>query len=151
MQEQIQENKPVQPVQLADEKSQMVKELNLLKVDSIKEVQFSKSDDTVLFLKKIENDGLRQELIVQNLSVDTTQTINIEYKSALEGIFIQKFEFINENLIYCLHMTFIEDDYSNGDVYLLRMDINKKNGVFTATYDIEEDTISSLGFLGTRV
>jgi hypothetical protein len=138
-----------QPVQNPEQKAPADRGLSLLKVERIKEVSFSKSDDTVLFLKEIESDGLSQQLIVQNLSTNATQNITIKYTSELVGNYIRKFEFINENLIYCLQLNFSDEQYDDNEgVYLVRMDIRKDDGKFTTKYNLE-DSDSSIAFIGT--
>lgn len=137
------------PVQNPEQKAPEDRDLSLLKVERINEVSFSKSDDTVLFLKQLESDGLSQQLIVQNLSTNATQNITIKYTSELVGNYIRKFEFINENLMYCLHLNFNDEQYDHNEgVYLVRMDIGNDNGKFTTSYNLEESD-SSFAFIGT--
>lgn len=126
-----------------EEKAPKPQDIELLKVNSIQEVQFSKSDDVVLYLKERSKDLKTQELIVQHLNTKEIQEITIKYQEALQGQYKQVFEFINKTTMFCMHF-----DKTEGAVSLLRMKIEETDGKYVMEYDMHT-TGHELGWHGT--
>lgn len=139
----MEEIPPVTQAPKAEEKAPKPKDIELLKVDSIQQVQFSKSDDTVLYLKERSEDLKTQELIVQRLNTNETQEITIKYEQELNGEYKQVFEFINNTTMFCMHF-----DSQEQTVSLLRMNIIETDGKYVMEYDMHSSG-QDLGWHGT--